>query len=75
MLCRLLSICLREICWHTANKFRSKPLRAKKVIMKGSSWKRKIDLVNKMNPEWKDLFGNLKENEIEDLLRIKNHYK
>jgi putative endonuclease len=43
--------------------------------MKGSSRKRKIDLVNKMNPEWKDLFENLKENEIHDLLRVKNHYK
>src|SRR6266496_5552786 len=31
--------------------------------MKGSSRKRKIDLVNKMNPEWKDLFENLKANE------------
>jgi putative endonuclease len=43
--------------------------------MKGSSRKRKMDLVNKINPEWKDLFESLKENAIEDLLRIKNHNK
>jgi putative endonuclease len=43
--------------------------------MKGSSRKRKIDLVNKMNPEWKNLFENLKENEIHDLLRFKNLHK
>jgi putative endonuclease len=39
--------------------------------MKGSSRKRKIDLINRINPEWKDLFESLKENAIEDLLRIK----
>jgi putative endonuclease len=43
--------------------------------MKGSSRKRKVDLINKMNPEWKNLFENLRENEICDLLRIKNQYK
>ena len=43
--------------------------------MKGSSRKRKMDLINKINPMWKDLFENLKRNEIEDLLRIKNYFK
>jgi len=39
--------------------------------MKGSSRKRKISLVNGVNPGWNDLFENLKANEIDDLIRIR----
>jgi len=39
--------------------------------MKGSSRKRKISLVNRVNPGWNDLFENLKANEIDDLIRIR----
>jgi putative endonuclease len=39
--------------------------------MKGSSRKRKISLVNGVNPRWNDLFENLKANEIDDLIRIR----
>ena len=39
--------------------------------MKGSSRKKKIDMVNKVNPQWKDLFENPKEDDIGSLLRSK----
>jgi len=41
--------------------------------MKGSSRKRKMDLVKKANPEWKDLFEILKGNVIDDLINMKKN--
>ena|SRR5258706_2998358 len=43
--------------------------------MKGSSRKRKIDLINSFNPEWRDLFEMLKENQGEELIRLKKYFK
>lgn len=40
--------------------------------MKAGSRKRKLDLIEKMNPEWKDLFEMLKQNhQGEELIRLK----
>ena len=44
-------------------------IREKQV--KAGSRKKKFDLVISLNPEWKDLFGYLKENEGEELIRWK----
>ncbi len=34
---------------------------AREKQIKGGSRKKKIDLINNMNPEWKDLFGEVSE--------------
>jgi putative endonuclease len=39
--------------------------------VKAGSRKKKIDLITKMNTDWKDLFELLKENQGEELIRIK----
>ena len=39
--------------------------------VKAGSRKKKIDLIISVNPEWKDLFDLLKENQSEELIRIK----
>jgi putative endonuclease len=39
--------------------------------VKAGSRKKKIDLINSMNPQWKDLFELLKDNQGEELIRIK----
>lgn len=43
--------------------------------MKGSSRKRKIELINNFNPEWRDLFEMLKENQSEELIRLRKLLK
>ncbi|HEX6848144.1 MAG TPA: GIY-YIG nuclease family protein [Chitinophagaceae bacterium] len=44
-------------------------LREKQV--KAGSRRRKLDLIEKTNPEWKDLFDLLKDYQGEELIRIK----
>ena len=39
--------------------------------VKAGSRKKKIDLITKMNPDWKDLFELLKESQGEELIRMK----
>jgi putative endonuclease len=43
--------------------------------VKAGSRKKKLDLINSMNPEWKDLFELLKAHSGEELIRIKNFFK
>lgn len=43
--------------------------------MKAGSRKKKIDLIRSMNPQWEDLFPKLANGGIEELRRIKKHYK
>ena len=43
----------------------------RKKQVKAGSRKKKIDLITKMNPDWKDLFELLKENQGEELIRMK----
>jgi len=43
--------------------------------MKAGSRKRKIDLILCVNPNWEDLFPNLSNDAVEELRRIKNHFK
>lgn len=43
--------------------------------VKARSRKKKIDLIIKMNPDWKDLFDLLKENQGEELIRMKKFLK
>src|SRR6185503_1872975 len=44
-------------------------LREKQI--KAGSRKKKIELIEMMNPEWSDLFGLLKSHQGEELIRIK----
>jgi len=42
--------------------------------MKAGSRKKKIDLIESINPHWEDLFPKLADRGVEELRRIKNHY-
>jgi hypothetical protein len=39
--------------------------------MKGTSRKRKIELINNLNPQWRDLFEVLKDYQGEELIRLR----
>lgn len=39
--------------------------------IKSGSRKKKIDLIISMNPDWKDLFELFKENQVQELIRMK----
>jgi len=43
--------------------------------IKAGSRKKKIELITKMNPTWQDLFPSLISGEIEELRKIKKHFK
>ena len=43
--------------------------------IKGGSRKKKVDLVNKVNPEWRDLIENFKKGELNELIRIKKYFR
>jgi len=43
--------------------------------LKGGSRKKKIALVESINPEWKDLFENLIYGSLEELQRIRKFFK
>ena len=43
--------------------------------IKAGSRKKKIDLITKLNPEWKDLFELLKGNKGEELIRLKRYLR
>jgi len=43
--------------------------------VKAGSRKKKTDLIEGMNPEWKDLSELLKTNQGEELIRIKKHLR
>jgi len=43
--------------------------------MKAGSRKRKIDLILCVNPNWEDLFPKVANGAVEELRRIKNHFK
>jgi putative endonuclease len=43
--------------------------------LKAGSRKKKIDLIVRLNPEWKDLSELLKANQAEELIRIKKLFK
>ncbi|TMI65127.1 MAG: GIY-YIG nuclease family protein [Bacteroidetes bacterium] len=48
---------------------------AREKQMKAGSRKKKVDLIEKMNPEWKDLTELLAGHKGEELIRIKKHFK
>jgi putative endonuclease len=48
-------------------------LREKQI--KGGSRKKKIELIRKINPEWKDLFGQLHSEQGEELIKLKKFFK
>jgi putative endonuclease len=43
--------------------------------MKAGSRKKKVDLIMSRNPQWEDLFSKLTNGGIEELRRVKKHYK
>ena len=43
--------------------------------VKGGSRKKKIELIENINPEWKDLFEQLSSNAGEELIRLKKFFK
>jgi putative endonuclease len=43
--------------------------------MKAGSRKKKVDLIESVNPQWEDLFAKVVDGEVEELRRIKNHYR
>jgi putative endonuclease len=43
--------------------------------MKSGSRKKKVDLIESVNPRWEDLFPKLADGGVEELRRIKNHHK
>ena len=43
--------------------------------VKAGSRKKKVDLIEKLNPEWKDLVGLLVGHKGEELIRIKKYFK
>jgi putative endonuclease len=43
--------------------------------IKAGSRKKKIDLIVTINPTWEDLFPRLISGEVEELRRIKKHFK
>lgn len=43
--------------------------------VKGGSRKKKIELIEKANPEWKDLINTISSSSAEELIRIKKFFK
>ncbi|MBK8608165.1 MAG: GIY-YIG nuclease family protein [Chitinophagaceae bacterium] len=43
--------------------------------IKGGSRKKKIELIESINPEWKDLFDILQSGSVEELIRIKKFFQ
>ena len=43
--------------------------------VKGGSRKKKIELIEKANPEWKDLSEQLSTNSGEELIKLKKHFR
>ena len=43
--------------------------------VKAGSRKKKVDLIEKLNPEWKDLTESLADFKGEELIKIKKHFK
>jgi putative endonuclease len=43
--------------------------------MKAGSRKKKVELIVLVNPQWQDLFPRLADGGVEELRRIKNHYR
>ena len=43
--------------------------------IKAGSRKKKIQLIESINPEWKDLFENLNSNSGEELIRLKKFFR
>lgn len=44
---------------------------AREKQIKAGSRKKKIQLIESINPQWKDLFELLKEHEVEELIRLR----
>lgn len=47
----------------------------RKKQIKAGSRKKKIQLIESINPEWKDLFENLNSNSGEELIRLKKFFR
>jgi len=43
--------------------------------IKGGSRKKKIELIESMNPEWKDMFDTLQSGSVDELIRIKKFFR
>lgn len=48
---------------------------ARENQIKAGSRKKKIDLIESINPDWKDLFEILSSNSAEELIKLKKFYK
>ncbi len=48
---------------------------AREKQIKGGSRKKKITLIESVNPDWKDLFEQLSSNSGEELIRLKKFFK
>ncbi len=47
----------------------------KEKQIKGGSRKKKVDLIQSINPEWKDLFDTLQSGLVDELIRINKFFQ